>query len=124
MWYEQFVRFHQLRHPQEMSEREISAFLKHLCVDRDVAAATHNQALNALVFPYREVLKMELKDIEKHRPRRKKRVPVVLGVDEVRTVINSMNGLESVLARHERGLFKQAHAIRELAMCIQFIPCG
>ncbi len=99
MWYKQYVRFHHLRHPHEMGEVEVSSFLKHLCVDRDVAVSTHNQALNALVFLYREVLNVELKDIEKHRPRRAKRVPVVLTVDEVRAIIAAMRGEEAMLAR-------------------------
>ncbi|GEM_PF-4179414 len=50
MWCKQFVRFHRLRHPREMGEEEVSALLKHLCVDRDVAAATHNQALTPSFF--------------------------------------------------------------------------
>lgn len=99
MWYRQYVRFHELRHPQEMGEVEIGAFLKHICVERDVAAATHNQALNALVFLYREVLEKELGDIEKCRPKRAARVPVVLTVDEVRAVLDAMNGGEALLAR-------------------------
>lgn len=99
MWYKQFVRFHHLRHPAEMGETEIGAFLKHLCVDRDVAASTHNQALNALVFLYREVLDKELADIEKHRPRRPKRIPVVLTADEVRAIVGSMRGVESLVVR-------------------------
>ncbi len=93
------MRFHHLRHPSELGEKEIGDFLKHLCVDRDVAASTHNQALNALIFLYGQVIGKELKDIEKHRPRRPKRVPVVLTVDEVRAVLDAMSGTEALLAR-------------------------
>ena len=50
MWYRQFVRFHELRHPQEMGEAELTEFLKHLAVERDVAVETHRRALNTLLF--------------------------------------------------------------------------
>ena len=56
-WYRQFVKFHDLRHPQEMGKAEVEAFLTHLAVNRGVVASTQNQALNALAFLYREVLK-------------------------------------------------------------------
>ena len=55
MWYEQFVRFHHLRHPKELAEAGITAFLKHLSVEREVAVETHRQALNAILFLYRHV---------------------------------------------------------------------
>lgn len=58
-WYRQFVRFHGLRHPGEMGAAEVPAFLSHLAVVRKVVAATRNQALDALVFLFREVLKQE-----------------------------------------------------------------
>ena len=99
MWYRQFVRFHRLRHPKDMGEAEVTAFLKHLTVDRDVAVETHRQALNALVFLFRQVLQRELEEIELWRPRRVKRVPVVLTVDEVRRVVGAMSGTEALTAR-------------------------
>jgi hypothetical protein len=51
MWYRQFVIFHGKRHPAEMGEVEISAFLQHLCVTRNVAAATHNQVMAGIGRP-------------------------------------------------------------------------
>lgn len=99
MWYRQYVLFHGKRHPQEMGAEEISAFLRHLCVKRNVAATTHNQALNALVFLYREVLKVELQGIEKSRSRRQKRLPVVLTVEECKALLGAMSGTEGLMAR-------------------------
>ena len=99
MWYRQFVRFHRLRHPREMGEAEVTAFLKHLTVDRDVAVETHRQALNALVFLFRQVLQRELEEIELWRPRRAKRMPIVLTVEEVRRVVGAMSGTEALTAR-------------------------
>ena len=99
MWYRQFIRFHRLRHPMEMGEAEVTAFLKHLTVDRDVAVETHRQALNAIVFLFRQVLQRELEEIELWRPRRVKRMPVVLTVEEVRRVVGAMSGTEALTAR-------------------------
>ena len=99
MWYRQFVRFHQMRHPQEMGEEEITEFLRHLSVERDVAVETHRQALNALLFLFRRVLDREIKELELWRPRRGKRIPVVLTVDEVRALVGAMKGTEGLMAR-------------------------
>ena len=55
-WITRYVRFYKLRHPRELGSVDITAFLTHLAVDLDVAAATQNQARSALLFLYREVL--------------------------------------------------------------------
>jgi len=55
-WIKRFIFFHHKRHPREMGEEEIQAFLTHLAAQQNVAASTQNQALNALVFFYRKVL--------------------------------------------------------------------
>jgi len=60
MWARRFVRFHDLRHPAQMPEPEINAFLKHLAVECHVSASTQNQALSALLFHYRHVLDREI----------------------------------------------------------------
>jgi len=99
MWYRQFVRFHALRHPKDMSETELTAFLKHLAVERGVAVETHRQALNALLFLFRQVLQRELQEIALWRPRRVKRVPIVLTVDEVRRMVGAMTGTEALIGR-------------------------
>lgn len=99
MWYRQFVRFHKMRHPQEMGGEEITAFLRHLSVERDVAVETHRQALNALLFLFRQVLEREIDELELWRPRRAKRIPVVLTVDEVRALVGAMKGTEGLMVR-------------------------
>src|SRR5690606_11130823 len=68
-WYRQFVRFHGLRHPEEMGEAEVGAFLTHLAVNKGLSASSQNQALNALVFLYRQVLEIDLEGIEAKRAR-------------------------------------------------------
>jgi hypothetical protein len=59
-WVRRYVLFHGKRHPAEMTESEVVTFLTHLATERDVSAATHQQALSALLFLYRNVLMVEL----------------------------------------------------------------
>jgi integron integrase len=87
-WIKRFVLFHGKRHPGEMGKAEISAFLTHLAGTGKVAASTQNQALNAIMFLYREVLKQDvgwLDDVE--RARKPSRLPVVFTPEEVRRVL-------------------------------------
>jgi site-specific recombinase XerD len=88
-WIERFIRFHHLRHPKEMGEVEVSSFLTQLARDGRFAAATQNQALSALLFLYKHVLKQEigwLNNVE--RVKRPVRVPVVLTRDEVHKILS------------------------------------
>jgi site-specific recombinase XerD len=59
-WIKRFIRFHGVRHPQEMGADEVKAFLSHLATQMNVAASTQNQAFSALLFLYQEVLKERL----------------------------------------------------------------
>lgn len=77
-WVNRFIYFHNVRHPQEMAEPEINAFLTYLAVKEKVAASTHNQALSALLFLYCHVLGREVGDLgEVIRARKPNRLPVV-----------------------------------------------
>jgi integrase len=99
-WAKRFILFHKKRHPSAMREREVGEFLTHLAVRDKVSASTHNQALSAIVFLYREVLGLELGTIEKlERPARPKRLPVVLTRDEVRRILAQMNGATGLMAQ-------------------------
>ena len=74
-----YILFHNKQHPIEMGSREIEDFLTHLAVDENVAASTQNQAFNALLFLYCEVLNIQLDDsINAVRAKRSKRLPAVL----------------------------------------------
>ena len=75
-----------------MGVAEVEAFLTHLAAERNVSAATHNQAFSALLFLYRVVLKIELRGINALRARRPKKVPTVLTGDEAKRVLASMTG--------------------------------
>lgn len=63
-WIRQYILFHKKQHPKDMGEKEINAFLKHLAVNRNVAASTQTQALSAILFLYKEVLGREIGFIE------------------------------------------------------------
>ena len=90
-WIKGFILFHQKRHPREMGAAQVQAYLSHLASDKNVAPATQNQALNAIVFLYREVLALELGSIGKiERPTRQPKVPTVLTKDEVRRVLGAV----------------------------------
>ncbi|PMB17675.1 phage integrase N-terminal SAM-like domain-containing protein, partial [Fischerella thermalis] len=56
-WIRRYILFHNKRHPKDMGSAEIEAFLTHLAVNENVAASTQNQALHAVLFLYKEVLK-------------------------------------------------------------------
>ena len=64
-WIKRLIVFHGKRHPGEMAEEEVAQFLTHLAKDRNVAASTQNQALSAILFLYKEVLKQEIGWLEK-----------------------------------------------------------
>jgi integron integrase len=99
-WIRQFIFFHQKRHPREMGKAEVEMFLTHLAKARNVAVSSQNQALNALVFLYREVLHQpfdQLGTIE--RPRRLPRIPTVLSRAEVTRLLESMDGTLGLIAR-------------------------
>lgn len=99
-WIKRFIRFHGLRHPREMGAREVEAFLSDLAVNGQVAAATQNQALSALLFFYREVLEIELPWLENlTRAKPSQRLPVVLTPAEVRAVLERMEGVYGLMAR-------------------------
>src|SRR5699024_1081181 len=98
-WIKRYIVFHGKRHPQEMGQAEIEAFLTHLAVERHVSASTQNQALNAILFLYREVLGIKLPWMENVvRAKRPKRLPVVLSVQEVNQVLAHMQGTNRLLA--------------------------
>ncbi len=93
-WIKRFILFHDKRHPSEMGEAEVAAFLTHLSVDRNVAPATQGQALNALVFLYRKVLNRPLDEIHGIvRSKRKSKIPVVLTQLEVASLLSNLEGV-------------------------------
>ena len=92
-WIERYIRFHGIRHPNTLGVLEIEAFLTHLAVAGQVAASTQNQALGALLFLYRDVIKLDIGSFDAVRARRPKRVPVVLSQDEVGQLLRAIDAI-------------------------------
>jgi len=98
-WIKRFIFFSDKRHPRDMGGAEVTAFLSHLARDRDVAAATQNQALAALLFLYKEVLGQALPWLDQiERAKRPARVPTVLSVAEVQRLLAQMQGAKWLMA--------------------------
>jgi integron integrase len=98
-WIKRFILFHRKRHPAEMAEAEITAFLTYLAAKANVAASTQNQALSALLFLYREVLQQRIGWLD-HVERAKKpaRLPVVLTRAEVGKLFSHLHGMMKLMA--------------------------
>jgi len=115
-WMRRYVKFHGRRHPRDMGAAEVEAFLTHLAVQAKVGASTQNQALQALLFLYRQVLGIELPWLENvTRASRPKRLPVVLGIAEVRSVLAQLDGTAWLMANllYGGGLrLMEAHRLR------------
>jgi integron integrase len=90
-WIREYILFFDRRHPSELGTKEVSAFVSHLAVKRNVAASTQNQALSALLFLYREVLDQPIEWVDGvERAKRPKRLPVVFTKDEVKAVLSRL----------------------------------
>lgn len=99
-WVRRFVAFHGRRHPREMGADEVRAFLGYLASELKVAASTHQQALSALLFLYRDVLGVDLPWLtDLDRPKKPKRTPVVLSRGEVERLLTVMEGTHALMAR-------------------------
>lgn len=99
-WIKRFILFHGKKHPKEMGEPEVEAFLIWLTVEQNIAKSTQNQAFNALIFLYCHVLEQPLAGrIDAVRSRKKQRLPDVLSIDETQRMLNDMNGTTQLMAK-------------------------
>ncbi|MDP3925492.1 MAG: integron integrase, partial [Hydrogenophaga sp.] len=103
-WIKFFIRWHgrdgPMRHPREMGATEVEAFLTMLATERRVSTSTHNQALSAVLFLYREVLNIDLPWLNGvNRPTQKRRIPSVLTRDEVSSLFRFLDGQMLLLAQ-------------------------
>lgn len=99
-WIRFFIRWSGMRHPRDMGAPHVQAFLAMLASERKVSPATHNQALSALLFLYRQVLNVQLPWMDDlQRPAAKRRIPSVLTRDEVRAVLSVMQPPTDLIAR-------------------------
>jgi integron integrase len=98
-WIKEYILFHHKRHPGQMGEHEVSEFLSYLAVQRRVAASTQNQALSAILFLYRDVLKQPLDWLEKvERAKKPSRLPVVFTREEVRAILAQLDRSKWLMA--------------------------
>jgi len=99
-WIKRYILFHNKRHPKDMGAEEIQAFIAHLATQKQLAASTQNQALSAVIFLYRYVLKIDItlpSDII--RAQKSETLPVVLTHPEAMSVINKMTGVSQLMTK-------------------------
>jgi site-specific recombinase XerD len=116
-WIERYIRHHGIRHPNTMGAAEVEQFLTHLAVDGRVAASTQNQALGALLFLYREVLRQDIGALNAVRARRPVRVPQVLSVAEVRALLAALDGLPTTEPYGLMGRLRYGAGLRLMECC-------
>lgn len=98
-WIKRYIFFHNKRHPEDMSEAEIRAFISDLASKKRVSASTQTVALSALLFLYRDVLKRDLPFIDGiERAKRPERLPVVFTPAEVKKVLTRLDGVTHLIA--------------------------
>jgi site-specific recombinase XerD len=94
-WIKQYIFFHNKKHPIEMEKREIEEYLTFLATKKNVSPSTQNQAFNAILFLYKEVLGIDTTEwnIQALRAQERKHIPVVLTKDEVQKVLQNLTGI-------------------------------
>jgi len=98
-WIKGFIYFHNKQHPKDMGKAEIEAYLSHLAVNENVAVSTQNQAFNALLFLYKQVLGLSFADdISPIRSKKPVRLPVVLSQQEVMCLLANMSDESRLMA--------------------------
>jgi len=97
-WIRRYIRFHELRHPSEMGKQEVDAFLSHLVLKNNVVINTQKTALNALVFMYKQFLKIELGELNFNTSNRPQTIPTVFSHQEAIDVLDKLDGIFSIMA--------------------------
>jgi len=92
-WIRQYIMFHDYTHPNQLDESKITQFLSYLVLERDVAPNTQTQALNSILFLYKNVLKVPIDSLSQYvRPRKKQKLPVVLTQQEIGSILKQLSG--------------------------------
>jgi len=97
LWIKRFIRFHNMRHPEQMGTEEINAYLSFLATRYNCSPATQRVVLNGLVYLYRKFLGQELGPLLFEKARQQRRLPVVLSHDEVQRILEHMQGMHRVM---------------------------
>jgi len=100
-WAKRYILFHNKKHPKEMGKIEIEQILTNLATVQKVSPTTQNQAFNAILFLYREILNIPMQDqnIQALRAKERKHIPVVLTIDEVKKIISNMTGIYQLMVK-------------------------
>ena len=98
-WVLTYIRFHQYKHPNTMGLSEIESFLEYLSVTRHVSCNTQKTALNALVFMYREFMKIEVSGLKFRYATKPRQLPTVFTHDEAQAVINQLGEQQKLCAQ-------------------------
>ncbi|WP_375723492.1 integron integrase [Arcobacter sp. KX21116] len=100
-WAKRYILYHNKRHPKDMGKLEIEQFLTHLATKLNVSPTTQNQAFNAILFLYEQVLNISLKNenIQALRAKERKHIPVVLTIEEVKRIILNMKGIYQLMVK-------------------------
>ena len=99
-WIRLFILFHNKRHPKEMGKAEIESFLSHLVIQRNVASSNQNQAFNAILFLYDQVLETKMPEkIQSIRSKKPARVTTVMTLDEIHKMIAVLSGVHQLMAK-------------------------
>ncbi len=97
-WIKECILFHQKKHPKELNEKHIQSFLTHLAVNKNYSPSTQSQALNAIVFLYREVLDLEIGNFSSFKKAKPKmHIPVVFSKTEAKLIISNMQGVPKLI---------------------------
>ena len=107
-WIKRYILYHNKKHPKDMGKIEIEQFLTFLAVENKVSASTQNQAFNSILFLYKEILAIDLKDqnIQALRAKERKHIPVVLSIEKVKTIILHTKGIYQIMLElmHPKGI--------------------
>ena len=99
MWVKRFIRFHNYKHPKELTDTDIVAFLSHLVLKENVAVNTQKTALNAIVFLYKRFLGVEIGDLNYSGSKKERKIPTVFSHRESSDVIARLSGVYNLMGK-------------------------
>ena len=98
-WIRRYIIWSGMKHPKELGAKEIEKFLTELVTKNNVSISTQSQALNALIYLYRQVLNIKVENINALRSRKNRNVPTVFTKDEVKEIFKYVSGLEGLILK-------------------------
>jgi integron integrase len=97
-WIYLFIAFNKQRHPNRMGKTEVEKFLHFLAFEKRVSESTQNQAINAITFFFKNILHVSINDIDSYYTYSRKKMPLVLKRDEIKKILNQLNGEKKLMA--------------------------